>query len=158
MTTQVDAMSDKDPVILMTRVFDAPRELIWRVCTDPAHVMHWWGGQGFTNPVCEMDLRVGGVWRHVMRAQDGSEFTFNFIFSEIQPPERLAWRTHDARPGGPPSLLQTITLDDLGDGRTRWTLVGRADSFADRDAAVRAGYSGVISQSLDRLADYIKTL
>ena len=158
MTTEVDATSRTEPVIIMTRVFDAPRELIWRVTNDPEHIVRWWGGEGFTNPVCEIDLRPGGIWRHVMRAPDGTELRFNFVFVEVDPPRRVSWRAVDSGPGAPPSILQTVTLEDLGDGRTRWTLVARADSFADRDTAVRMGYSGVISPSLDAMVEYLKTL
>jgi uncharacterized protein YndB with AHSA1/START domain len=158
MTTLVDHASDQAPVIVMTRIFDAPREMVWRVFTQPEHIVRWWGGEGFTNPVCEMDLRPGGLWRHVMCTPDGTEMAFNFVFTEVEPPSRLAWReTSPRRPGDPPSVLQTVTLEDLGDGRTRWTLVARADSFADRDAAVRSGYSTIITQSLDRLSAYLTT-
>ena len=63
MTSIIDASSLDEPVVIVTRMFDAPRTLVWDVITDPKHVVHWYGGPGFTNPVCEMDLRPGGVWR-----------------------------------------------------------------------------------------------
>jgi uncharacterized protein YndB with AHSA1/START domain len=125
----------KDPVIVMSRIFDAPRDLVWQVCTEPKHIVHWWGGQGFSNPACEMDLRPGGAWLHVMRTSDGSELTFNFVFLEVEPPERLVWRPAETHAGGPPFVTQTMTFEDLGDQRTRWTLVARTNSFADRDSA-----------------------
>ena len=56
-----------EAVIVMTRIYEAPRDLVWEVITEPRHVAQWWGGPGFSNPVCEMDVRPGGLWRHVMR-------------------------------------------------------------------------------------------
>jgi uncharacterized protein YndB with AHSA1/START domain len=158
MTIHVDATSDTDPVIVISRVYDAPRELVWKVLTDPAHVAQYWGGPGFTNPVCEMDLRPGGAWRHVMRTPDGHEFTFNSVFVEVEPPERLVWRPAEASAGGPPAVLQTVVLEDLGDGRTKWTVIGRLDSFAERDVTVNMGYAQMVSASSNRLAEYLKTL
>jgi uncharacterized protein YndB with AHSA1/START domain len=158
MATHIDATSDKDPVIVMSRIFNAPRDLVWQACTEPRHIVHWWGGQGFSNPVCEMDLRPGGAWRHVMRTPDGSELTFNFVFLEVEPPKRLAWRPAETHPGGPPLLMQTMTFEDLGDQRTRWTLTALAGSFADRDAAVDLGYAAMISPGLEKLSEYLGSL
>ncbi len=155
MSTKVDAASELEPVIIMTRIFAAPRALVWKVSTEPEHIVRWWGGEGFTNPVCEIDLRPGGLWRHVMRAPDGTALEFDFEFLEVQPPERLSWRSRTPIPGGRSSLLQTIVLEDLGDGRTGWTLIARADSFADREAAIRIGYTGPILSSLEALSAYL---
>jgi uncharacterized protein YndB with AHSA1/START domain len=71
------AAADANPTeasIVITRIFDAPRELVWKAWTDPKHMAQWWGPQGFTNPVCELDVRVGGAWRIVMRSSDGIEY------------------------------------------------------------------------------------
>jgi uncharacterized protein YndB with AHSA1/START domain len=81
------------PVIVITRMFDAPRALVWFAITDPKNVAEWYGGPGFTNPVCEMDLRPGGAWHHVMQSPNGMRFTINSIFEEVVAPERLVWRT-----------------------------------------------------------------
>jgi uncharacterized protein YndB with AHSA1/START domain len=83
MKLTLDGSSTNDPVIVITRMFDAPRELVWIAITDPKHVAHWYGGQGFTNPVCEMDLRPGGAWHHVMQAPNGTRFTINSVFEEV---------------------------------------------------------------------------
>ena len=79
-----------EPVITMTRIYDAPRDLVWTVSTEPAHVVRWWGGPGFTSPVCEMDVRAGGRWRHVMRFPDGRLLHLDFVFLEVEKPEENA--------------------------------------------------------------------
>src|SRR5262249_17479359 len=77
--------------VVITRIFDAPRELVFKAWTDPVHVARWWGPKGFTNPVCEIDLRVGGELRIVMRAPDGAEHPMKGVFQEIEPPARLVF-------------------------------------------------------------------
>src|SRR5258708_29275739 len=79
--------------LVITRIFDAPRELVFKVWTDPKHLAQWWGPQGFTNPVCEIDLRPGGALRIVMRAPDGAEHPMTGIYREIVAPERLGFPT-----------------------------------------------------------------
>src|SRR6202163_31763 len=93
---QVDPPSPHEPTIVMRRTFDAPRELVWDALTDPKHVVEWYGGRGFRNPVCEMDVRPGGRWRHVMRTPDGTEHTMEFVFVEVVKPEK---RSEERRVG-----------------------------------------------------------
>jgi uncharacterized protein YndB with AHSA1/START domain len=93
MTATIDISDVDRPVIVITRDFDAPRELVWKAITDPKQVAIWYGGPGFTNPVCEMDLRPGGAWRHVMQAPNGARYSIDSVFVEIIAPERLVWRT-----------------------------------------------------------------
>src|SRR5258708_17136866 len=102
MLTSLDAESATDAVIVLTRLYDAPRELVWKAITDPRHVAQWYGGQGFSSPVCEMDVRPGGQWRHVMRAPNGMEFPVNSVFIEVTPPERLGWTPRGAEPAQTP--------------------------------------------------------
>jgi uncharacterized protein YndB with AHSA1/START domain len=157
--TVVDASSQDDAVIVITRVYDAPRDLVWRALTDPAQVAQWYGGEGFTSPVCEMDVRVGGRWRHVMRAPNGMEFPINSIFLEVEPPARLAWTSEavDRGPGGPPVATNIVTLETIG-AQTRWTLEARFDSLADRDLTVQMGFGQMVSQGAERLARHLETM
>ncbi|MGY2916091.1 SRPBCC family protein [Bradyrhizobium sp. USDA 3262] len=155
MTTQIDQNSTEKPVITMSRVFDAPRDVVWKAWTDPKHVMQWWGGEGFTSPVCEMDVRVGGAWHQIMQFPDGTKITMDFVYTEVDPPKRLSWRNAVTQPNGPPSLLQTLSFEDLGDGRTKWDLVALAESFEQRDIAARMGFAGMVTQGLDRLAKHL---
>jgi uncharacterized protein YndB with AHSA1/START domain len=159
MTTTIDVTSVDEPVIVITRMFDAPRELVWTAITDPKHVAQWYGGPGFTNPVCEMDLRPGGAWHHVMRAPNGMQFTINSVFEEIVAPQRLVWRTirdPDRNPA-PPTSVNTITLEERC-VQTRWTLVARFDSITERDVTAKMGFAQMISMGVERMAEHLKTL
>jgi len=97
---------------------------VWRAITDPKHVAQWYGGEGFSSPVCEMDVRPGGEWRHVMRAPNGMEFPVNSVFIEVTPPERLVWTSSDAeaaKAAGKPVNVTTVTLEARG-AQTHWTM------------------------------------
>ena len=159
MTAIIDVSALDRPVIVITRDFDAPRALVWKAITDPKQVSVWYGGPGFTNPVCEMDLRPGGAWHHVMQAPNGMRFTINSVFEEIVEPERLVWRTikdPDRNPP-PPTSLNTITLETRGQ-QTRWKLVTLFDSIADRDLSAKMGFGQMISMGTDRMAVHLETL
>ena len=148
-----------EPTIVMTRIYDAALEMVWGAMTEPAQVRQWWGGPGCSNPVCEMVVRPGGAWKHVLRFPDGREMNLDFVFLEVERPRRLAWRhaDHDERAAGTPAPQFTTTLEDLGD-RTRCTMVARFRSIAERDAAVSFGFTGPIEGSNNRLSDYLKTI
>jgi uncharacterized protein YndB with AHSA1/START domain len=148
-----------EPIVVMSRTYGAPRELVWQAMTEARHVARWWGGPGFTNPVCEMDVRPGGRWRHVMRFPDGHELEMNFVFVEVEKPQKLVWQNvdHGQRKDGPPTAVITVTLEDIG-GRTRWKMVARFISIAKRDEAVGLGFSKPIELSGDRLVDYLEKL
>jgi uncharacterized protein YndB with AHSA1/START domain len=158
MSTRTEIPGDQ-PIIVMTRVYDAPRALVWEAMTEPEHIRLWWGGPGFTNPVCEMDLRPGGLWNHVMRFPDGHELHMSFVFVEVEAPSRLAWQhvDHGKRKEGPPTSATTVTFEDLGDG-TRVTMVARFSSLADREAALAMGYTRPIEASNERLSGYLTTM
>jgi uncharacterized protein YndB with AHSA1/START domain len=159
MSTRTDLPPD-EPIIVMTRIYDAPRALVWEAMTKPEHVRQWWGGPGFTNPVCEIDLRPGGHWNHVLRFPDGKELHMKFEFLEVDAPSRLVWQHvgHGERGGkpqdGPPTSRTTVTLEEV-DGGTRCTILARFTSMARREQAVGMGYSRPIEASNDRLADYL---
>jgi uncharacterized protein YndB with AHSA1/START domain len=160
MLTTLDADSATDAVIVLTRLYDAPRELVWRAITDPKHVAQWYGGEGFSSPVCEMDVRPGGAWRHVMRAPNGMEFPVNSVFIEVVPPERLVWTSSDAaaaEAAGKPVNVTTVTLEARG-AQTHWTMEARFGSLADRDAAVRMGFGDMVAQGSERIAALLLTL
>jgi uncharacterized protein YndB with AHSA1/START domain len=70
-----------DRSIVVSRVVNAPRELVWQAMTEPAHIVHWWGPRGFTTTIGEMDVRLGGAWRHIMRGPDGTEYPNSCIFT-----------------------------------------------------------------------------
>jgi uncharacterized protein YndB with AHSA1/START domain len=159
MSAIIDVSCADRPIITITRDFDAPRELVWTTITDPKHVAVWYGGPGFTNPVCEMDLRVGGAWHHVMQAPNGTRYTIDSFFEEIVAPERLVWRTvaDPSRNPPPPTSLNTVTLEARG-SQTRWKLVTLFDSIAERDRAASMGFGQMIGMSKDRMAALLATL
>jgi len=154
----------------ISRVFDAPRELVWQAWTEPRRLAQWWGPRGFANPVCELDLRPGGVHRITMRGHDGVDYPIKGVFREVVPPERLvmtldcsdhpdAWHrmlNPAWRKGGNPAgeLLQTVTFEDL-QGKTRLTVRTRFATAAIGAAMQRLGMTEGWSQSLDRLAELL---
>src|SRR5262245_19835210 len=109
--------------LTITRMFDAPRALVFKAWTDPGHVAQWWGPKGFTNPVCEIDLRPGGALRIVMRGPDGIDYPTTGVFREIVEPERLVFTNVALDGQGNPVLdgLTTVTFTEH-DGKTRLIL------------------------------------
>ena len=97
--------------LIITLVFNAPRALVFKAWKDPKHVARWWGAKGFTNPVCEMDVRQGGALRIVMRAPDGTDYPMRGIYREIVEPERLVFTNVALDSDGKPILdgLTTVT-------------------------------------------------
>ncbi|HWO13929.1 MAG TPA: DUF1993 family protein [Polyangiaceae bacterium] len=158
MITHTEIPTDA-PLIIMTRVYSAARTLVWRALTEPEHVRQWWGGPGCSNPVCEMDVRPDGRWTHVMRLPNGHELRMEFVFVEVEAPSRLVWQhaDHGQRRGGPPTARMEVTLQDIGKA-TRWTLVTRFDSMADREAALAVGFTGPIQASSEQLAQHLEAL
>lgn len=157
------AATPDDRRLELEREFDAPRELVWMAFADPYHLSQWWGPKGFTNPVCEIDLRAGGKWHHVMRGPDGREYPTDSEFIEVSPPERIVYRNAAGDPklfgdNPPPSFVRVITLDDIGNGRTRLTLDAYFDTAANKDAVIRRGFREGMLESFDKLALHLSTL
>lgn len=150
----VTTPSDREAVI--TRVFDAPRRLVWAAWTDPEHLPHWMvGPEGWTMPVCEIDLRPGGTWHFVWRRSDGTEMEMHGDYRDITPPERLV--STESWGGDWPETLNTLVLTE-DDGRTTMTLTILYPSKEARDAALETGMKEGMSQSFDRLAAHLETL
>jgi uncharacterized protein YndB with AHSA1/START domain len=148
-----------EAIIMMSRTFDAPREIVWTAFTDPKHVSKWYGGHGFASPVCEMDVRPGGLWRHTMRTPDGSAYEMEFVYVEVVRPERLVWKNNPAKPLRPGLLhvVNTVTLEDAG-RQTVWKFIARFDSIENRNLAVNNGFSSVVTQGCEKLNDIVKAL
>ncbi|MGO8987048.1 MAG: SRPBCC family protein [Terriglobales bacterium] len=139
--------------IVITRIFDAPRALVFQAWTDPQHLSQWFGPTVFTNPVCEVDPRVGGAWRIVMRAPDGSEYPCGGVYLEFAEPERLVFTNNSADKEGNPVIdgLTTVLFADEG-GKTKLTLRTRGTAMVPYAAAYLAGMDAGWSQSLEKLA------
>lgn len=145
-----------DREIVITRIFDAPRELVWRAWTDRQHVVQWWGPTGFTNTTQEMDVRPGGVWRHVMHGPDGTDYANKISFIEVVKPERLVY--HHGDEGEPGYFHVTVTFADER-GKTKLTMRSLFPTAEARNFVVekyRAIEGG--NQTLDRLGAYLPTI
>jgi uncharacterized protein YndB with AHSA1/START domain len=151
--TTVTTPSDCE--IVLTRVIDAPRRLVFAAYTDPEHVPHWMlGPDGWSMPVCEIDLRAGGQWHFVWRRPNGEEMEMRGEYREIDPPERIV---HTESWGGEwPETLNTLILTEH-DGQTTITQRVLYPSQDARDAALGTGMKVGASMSYDRLETYLRT-
>ena len=143
--------------VSLTRVFDAPIQLVWMAWTDPAHMAQWWGPKGFTNPVCEIDVRQGGAIRIHMRAPDGTLYPMTGEFEEISPPERLVFTSVARDQDGNPLIEghNTVTFEDVG-GKTKVTVLSRAVGVAPIAPQMLAGMETGWTQSLEKLAALVE--
>ena len=141
-----------DRQILITREFDAPRELVWRAWTTPDLVRRWWHANRGEMTVCEIDLRVGGKWRYVMVAEGFGEVGFHGEYREIEPFERLV--STEAYEGIPDAdehaAVDTLTLEER-DGRTRMTILVEHPTKEGRDMHIESGMEDGLQDALDLL-------
>ena len=147
-----------DREIVTTRLIDAPRELVFAAWTDPKHLPHWYGPNGFRTTIEKMDVRPGGEWHLVMHGPDGRDYRNHIVFDEVVPPERLAYR-HVPVPGTEPATHRMIvTFADRG-GKTELTLRLIFESNAVRDHVIKT-YNALEGgkQTVGRLADYLAQL
>jgi len=144
------------PDLVLTRIFDAPRELVFKAWTDPQHLAQWWGPHQFTNPVCEIDARPGGAIRIHMRGPDGNEHPMTGTFREVVEPERLVYTFAVPDEKGNPLFegLQSITFADHN-GKTKLTLTVHIFNAAPAAAPMLAGMEQGWSESLERLRDLL---
>ena len=145
--------------LVMERVFDAPRELVWKVLTEAQHIPHWWGPRDTTMTVVEMDVRVGGRWRWVSRSAGGVDAPFTGEYLELVPPERIV-RTEifDVEPFNQMgAAVETMTLEDV-DGRTRVVSRSRFPSEEILEGALSTGMVGGAIESWDRIAELLVEL
>jgi uncharacterized protein YndB with AHSA1/START domain len=138
--------------LTIIRVLNAPRERVFKAWTDPKELAQWWGPKGFTNPVCEVDLKPGGALRIVMRAPDGGEYPMKGIFREIVPPSRLVFTNIAVDKDGNHIIegLTTVTFADEG-GKTKLTLHTSGVAMVDYAAAYLQGMEAGWTQSLEKL-------
>ena len=143
--------------ICLTRLFDAPQELVFEVLTKPEHVKRWWGclGEGYSVPVCEIDLRKGGKWRFVNRHPKG-EAAFHGEYLEITPPSRLVFT--EIFEDFPDTVSTVTTVLTEENGKTRLTATVRYPSKEVRDAVIESGMARGAGISYDRLEDLVREL
>jgi len=164
------ALTADERALVLTRVFDAPRELVFRAWTDPEHMKQWWGPRGFTLPYCKIDLRPGGKIHFCMRSAEGFEIWCGGIYREIVAPERIVSSNYFSNEAGdvvPPSqygmpdwpaeLLMTVTFTEQA-GKTTMTV--RQEIVTAGDSFPKVGVEGAKQgwgESFDRLAEYVES-
>ena len=155
-TFQVSTPSDRE--IRLTRLFDAPRELVFEAMTKPEHVRRWWGilSDKHSVVVCEIDLRVGGAWRFIGQGPEGQYPSFYGVYREIVPPERLVFtEIFEPYPDGG-SLVTTLFTEE--NGKTRITVTATYPSLEVRDMVLATGMEKGAAISYDRLEDVVAEL
>jgi uncharacterized protein YndB with AHSA1/START domain len=145
-----------DDQILITREFDAPRHLVYRAWTTPELVRRWWSGNRGEVTIAEIDLRVGGTWRYVMRAHGEFEVGFHGVYRELVENERIV--STEVYEGAPDAeALNTLTLSEDG-GRTTMAILVQHQSRANRDAHVNSGMEGGMNEAMDKLEEVARSL
>jgi len=154
--------------MVITRVFDAPRELVWKAWTDPKYVMQWWGPKGFTSPVCKIDFRVGGKFLYCMRTPDGQEGWNAGEYHEIVLHEKIVSsmyfsdaqgnKIEPAEYGSEHEAMEdaydVILFEDLGNGRTKLTFIGNEPMESAKDSGQFEGWN----EQLDKVAAVVTKL
>ena len=153
---ELKVTTPSDMEIVMTRVFDAPRELVFEAHSSCEHMSKWWGPRGYEFASCEIDFRQGGAWRIVHRGPDGEEYGFHGEYREIAPPERIVWTFEfEGMPGH--VSVETLTLEEH-DGKTTLTGTSVFDTVEDRDGMLGSGMESGAAESMDRLDEYLEVL
>ncbi|MGH2691584.1 MAG: SRPBCC family protein [Actinomycetota bacterium] len=155
-SNQLTLTTPSDTEIQMTRVFDAPRDLVFEAHSSAEHMEKWWGPRKYETVSAEVDFREGGTWRIVHRGPDGEEYGFHGEFREIVRPERIVWTFEfEGAPGQ--VAVETLTLEEH-DGKTTLTATSVAPSKEARDAVLESGMQEGAADTWDRLAEYLETL
>jgi uncharacterized protein YndB with AHSA1/START domain len=145
--------------IIGTRIFAAPRELVFSAFTDPAHLAHWWGPDGFTTTTHSFDFRPGGTWRFVMHGPDGRDYQNRITYDEIVPPERLAYHHGGGDDVEPVQFNTTVIFEDLGNGQTRLIWRGQFPTAEMRARVVKDyGADKGLVQTMARLDGYVAAM
>jgi uncharacterized protein YndB with AHSA1/START domain len=138
--------------IVLTRVFDAPRSLVFDALTKPELLTRWFGPRGWSLVVCEVDLKVGGAWRFVLRGPDGTDMGMRGVYREIAPPERLVHtETFDDFPGE--SVVTTLLVEDRGKTTLTGTVLYPSQEI--RDAVIKSGMEHGAAETYDKLAELL---
>jgi uncharacterized protein YndB with AHSA1/START domain len=157
------SLANRDLVI--TRVFDAPREMVWKAWTEPEQLMRWWGPKSFTSPICKIDLRVGGKYLFCMRSPDGQDYYNTGVYQKIDPLNEIVYTDSFADEKGnvvpashyglsadfPLELQVTVTFEDY-DGKTKVTLKHVGLPVGEMSEQTKAGWN----ESFDKLAESLR--
>lgn len=142
---------------IITREFNAPRDLVFKVMTDPKLIAQWWGPRGVTTVVDKMDVRVGGSYRFIHKDSEGGDQGFRGEYLEIVPPERVVQTFEwEGMPGH--ILTEHLTLEDLGGGRTRIVVRTTSNNKEDLQGMIDSGMESGARETYDRLEELLETL
>jgi len=151
------AAKPEERVVVITRTFNAPRDLVFKAWTEPHHLMRWWGPKHFTTPVFELDFRPGGAFRFCMRSPDGQDHWARGVYREIDPPERIVFTAAALEhKDGPPRLegVTTVTFADEG-GKTKITLRATAVPLSESGRGAVDGMEQGWTETIERLGEYL---
>ena len=153
-TSHVQDTSDRE--IVLSRIFDAPRDLVWNAWTDPKQVVQWWGPQGFTTTIHEMDVKPGGVWRQTMHGPDGTDYPGKSTFIEVVKPERIVFFHDGGKKSEPGTQFESTWTFEALDEKTKVTIRMVFGTAAAREHVVKA-YGAIEGgkQTLGRLGEYL---
>jgi uncharacterized protein YndB with AHSA1/START domain len=155
-SSELTVTTPTDREIVLTREFDAPRDLVFEAHSSCEHMSRWWGPRKYETVSCELDFRPGGKWRMVHRGPDGDEHAFRGEFREISRPDRIVWTfEYEGFPGH--ISVETLSLDEV-DGKTTLTATAVYDTTEDRDAMLQSGMSEGATETWERLQEYLDTL
>jgi uncharacterized protein YndB with AHSA1/START domain len=155
-TVAATITTPSDREIRIERTFDAPRDRVFAVYTDPELIPQWWGPRGTIAEVERMDVRSGGDWRFVMHGSDGTQTGFRGTYREVSPPERIVQTFEwDGMPGY--VSVETATFEDLGD-RTKVTTVSIFHTTEERDGMLGSGMEGGLNDTYARLDELLARL
>ncbi|HEX6909668.1 MAG TPA: SRPBCC family protein [Longimicrobium sp.] len=153
-----DTSATADREIVLTREFDAPRELVWQAYTDERHLPHWFGPDGFSLTIHSIDVRPGGMWRYTMHGPDGRDWPNRQVYQELVRPERLVYLHGEDVDDDPGAFHVTVRLEDLGGGRTRVTQRMVFATAAQREGVLSFGAIELGNQTMGRLAAHLETM
>ena len=163
----------KSTDFITSRVFDAPRDLVWQCFTDPKRMKEWWGPKGSTIVASKMDLRIGGIYHGAMRDPQGNVMWAKFVYREVAAPERLVWEhsfsdqagcltRHPLSPTWPLKLLTVVILEDAAGGKTkltlRWSPLDASEEEQQTFAAAHDSMQGGWTGTFDQLSGYLARL
>lgn len=141
--------------LVITRTFDAPRARVWEAWTNPEKIVQWWGPNGFTNTLHEMDVRAGGLWRHTMHGPDGTDYPNKVVYLEVEKPLRLVYSHGGECDASPCQFHVTVTFEETGTDKTTVTLCMLFETQEQRDETARKGATEGAEQTFARLAQLL---
>lgn len=147
-----------DREIVLCRVYDAPRELVYRAWTDPEHIQHWFGPKGFTCTTHAIDMRVGGMWRFDMDGPDGKRYPNRMTFLQMKAPELIVFDHGVDSDDDPGRFRVTVTFDAQSNGKTVVTLRQLHPTKAQRDAGIAFGAVELGNTTMDKLDAHLRKL